>query len=72
MAQGLLMESRLRLVFESGLNEKGEPIFKTKTYNNIKKEATPDQLYQTALALAGLCADPLSTVERSDSLDIIA
>ncbi|PLR75202.1 hypothetical protein CU633_22350 [Bacillus sp. V3-13] len=72
MAQAMLMESRLRLVFETGVNEKGEPVFKTKTYSNVKKEATPDQLHQTALALAGLCADPLSSVERSDSVDIIA
>jgi Protein of unknown function (DUF1659) len=58
-------------VFETGLNEKGEPIFKGKSYANVRKEATADQLHQAATALAGLCAYPISSVERTDNHDII-
>jgi Protein of unknown function (DUF1659) len=72
MAQGMLMESKLRLIFETGVDEKGEPILKTKTFNNVTKSATADQLYQAAQAIAALSADPLSAVERSDSSEIIA
>ncbi|AIE60398.1 DUF1659 domain-containing protein [Bacillus methanolicus] len=71
MAQEMLTESRLRLIFEAGIDGKGEPIFKTKTFNNITKSATADQLYQAAQAIAALSADLLSGVERSDSSQII-
>lgn len=71
MAQALLAESRLRLVFETGVNEKGEPIFKSKTFSNLKKEATPDQMHQAASAIAALSKDPLSRVERNDRSEIL-
>jgi hypothetical protein len=70
MAQAMLAETKLRLIFEVGLNEKGEPIFKNKTLN-VKKEATADQLNQAAQALSILCKDTLSGVERNDNSEII-
>jgi hypothetical protein len=72
MAQVMLAETSLKLIFEAGMNEKGEPVYKTKTFNNVKKESTADQLFQTAQALAVLCIDPLNTVLRNDNSDIIA
>jgi len=71
MAQAMLKNSRITLVFETGMNEKGEPIFKGKSYANVRKEATADQLHQAATALASLCAYPVSSVERTDNHDII-
>jgi hypothetical protein len=72
MGQATLVDSNLRLIFETGLNEKGEPIFKGKMYSNLKHEATAEQIYQAARALGTLCKDPLYTVERSDRYDIMA
>jgi hypothetical protein len=72
MAQATLVDSNLRLVFETGVNEKGEPIFKGKMYSNLKHEATTNQIYQAAQALSALSNDPLYTVERSDRFDIMA
>ncbi|WP_409275962.1 DUF1659 domain-containing protein [Neobacillus sp. SCS-31] len=71
MAQALLADSKLRLVFETGVNEKGEPVFKSKTFSNLKTEATPDQMHMAATAIAALSADPLSVVERNDRSEII-
>lgn len=71
MAMAMLKDSNIRLMFETGLDEKGEPIFKGKTYSNVRKEATADQVQQAALALGGLSANLLSSVERNDSFDII-
>lgn len=71
MAIAMLKGSNIRLMFEAGINEKGEPIFKGKTYSNVKKEATADQVQQAAIALGGLSANTLSSVERNDSFDII-
>ena len=72
MATATLTETRLRLAFEVGMNEKGEPVYKTKTLNNINPAATTDQLLQAAQALGVLCSDPLSSIKRADSSDIIA
>jgi hypothetical protein len=72
MAQATLVDSNLRLVFEVGVDEKGEPVFKGKMYSNLKNDATADQLYQVAQALGALCTDPLYTVERTDRSDIMA
>jgi Protein of unknown function (DUF1659) len=71
MAQAMLKDSRITLMFETGLNEKGEPIFKGKSYANVRKEATADQLHQAATALGELCGYPLSSVERTDNYDLI-
>jgi hypothetical protein len=71
MAMATLIESKLRLVFETGIDEQGHPVYKTKTFNNVKKEATTDQLFQAAQALSALSNDPLNTIERNDSTDIM-
>lgn len=71
MAEAMIMESRLRLLFETGLNEKGEPVYKTKTYSNIRKNATADQLSQAAQALGNLSEFPLVGVERTDNFEIV-
>jgi hypothetical protein len=54
------------------MNEKGKPIYKTKTFSNVKKAATPDQLFQVAQALSVLCNDTLTRVERADNSEILA
>lgn len=71
MANAMLKDSSIRLEFETGMNEKGEPIYKRKTYSFIRKEATADQIDQAAKALGGLSANSLNSVERNDSFIII-
>ncbi|ETI69935.1 DUF1659 domain-containing protein [Neobacillus vireti] len=44
MAKGLLLGTKLRLVFEAGMDDEGNPLYKSKTFSNVKKEATVDQL----------------------------
>lgn len=70
MAEAMILNSKLRLLFETGVNEKGEPIVKSKTYSNIRKDATADQLLQTSTALASLCNSPLMSIEKNDSFEI--
>lgn len=71
MAQGMLRESQLRLIFEVGVGEDGSPIYKGKSFNNLKRDATSDQAHQAALAISLLSSYPLYAVERNDSFDII-
>ena len=71
MAQAMIMNSRLKVLLESGINAKGEIIIKTKTFSNVRKEATADQLFQAGQALASLCSLPLVNIERTDNFELI-
>ncbi|MEH7252644.1 DUF1659 domain-containing protein [Neobacillus niacini] len=72
MAQAVITTSKLRLVFQVGMNDDGKPIVKAKTFSNIQKSATPDQLLQAAQAIIGLSGDTLSNIERVDNSDLLA
>ncbi|KLT18089.1 DUF1659 domain-containing protein [Neobacillus vireti] len=72
MAMELLLGTKLRLVFEAGINDEGKPVYKAKTFSNVKNEATTDQLFQAAQAISVLCKDTLNKVERNDSTEILA
>jgi hypothetical protein len=72
MARSLLQSSKLRMVFDGGIDDNGKPVLKAKTFSNVKKEATTDQLFQAATAIATLCTEPLNKVERTDSSELLA
>ncbi|MDQ0974849.1 hypothetical protein QFZ31_004727 [Neobacillus niacini] len=72
MAQAVVTASKLRLVFQVGMDDEGKPVLKAKTFNNIQKSAAPDQLLQAAQALIGLSNDTLSNIERVDNADLLA
>ncbi|MEH7415706.1 DUF1659 domain-containing protein [Neobacillus drentensis] len=71
MAQGLLETTKLRLVFQAGVDNEGKPILSSKTFSNVSKGATADQLFQAAQAISVLCDAELNKVERNDSTEII-
>ncbi|KGX91592.1 hypothetical protein N781_03635 [Pontibacillus halophilus JSM 076056 = DSM 19796] len=71
MANELLTSSNLKLVFESGLDEKGNMTFKTKSFGNIKTDVTADQLMSVAQSLASLQQLTLSSVKRTDVSDVL-
>lgn len=62
MAQALLTGSKLKLSFQVGMDDEGKPIMKAKTFSNVKREATTDQLWQAAATIFSLTADQLSNV----------
>lgn len=67
----MLIRTGLQLVFNIGVDpETGEPTTKSKTFNNIKVDATGEQLYRAALALESLQQHPLSNILRKDTYDI--
>ena len=72
MAETLLAESKLRLVFQTGIDNDGKPILRAKTFGNINKAVTADQLNQVTQAVVTLSADQLSGAQRMDSSDLIA
>ncbi|WP_040207420.1 DUF1659 domain-containing protein [Neobacillus jeddahensis] len=71
MAQGVLEGTKLRLEFQTGIDDDGKPVLKAKTFSNVSKVATVDQLFQASQAIAVLCNDMLNKVERNDSTEIL-
>jgi len=73
MAIQEIMSSSLQLVFNEGVDEStGNPIYRTRTFNNVKTSVDADQLYAVATAMAGLQEFPLYTIHRRDNSDIYA
>ncbi|SFA99505.1 Protein of unknown function [Lentibacillus halodurans] len=71
MAEQQMVDSRLRLILDDGVNEEtGEQLYRTKGFNNVKTTATADQLYSIATAVTALQERPLVNVERNDSSEI--
>ncbi|MFD1848731.1 DUF1659 domain-containing protein [Oceanobacillus bengalensis] len=72
MAIADLRKSTLQLVLNDGTNmDTGEPVFKYKSFNNIKTTATADQLYAVATAFASLQERVLYNTIRKDDSEII-
>ena len=65
MAIKMTRDSKLRVVFQTGLNGEGKPIYKTKSYANVAEEVTPDQLQQVGEALASLSTYPMGGIQQS-------
>jgi hypothetical protein len=72
MARAIIATSKLRLVFQVGMDDDGKPHLKAKTFNNIQKLATADQLLQAAQAVINLSNETLSSIERVDSSELLA
>lgn len=66
MASAVLVDSKIRLVFDKGTDGQGKPVTRSKTFNNVKKDATPENLLAAAQAIASLQKNPLLDVERND------
>ena len=60
--------SSLRVKLDAGLNDStGNTIVKSKTYSNIKPEATSQAIYDVATALEGLQEFPVLEVVRIEN-----
>ena len=71
MAVAEKISSQLRLVFYDGEDDlTGNPVFKSKTFNNLKTYAEADQFLAVAEAFASLQERPLSRIERNDHTEI--
>ena len=70
MAAANIKDTNIRLLFDGGLDQYGKTVVKSKSYNNINPEASSDQLYKAAQAIASLSGLPLFTVERTDKSEI--
>jgi hypothetical protein len=60
-------KTRLSIVLNDGVDaETGKDKFKTKSFNNVRLDATPEELYAFTSALVPLQQRELYTVETND------
>ena len=72
MATSTLSNSRLSLEFDAGIDGKGNTVYARKSFNNVKPQATDDQLYEIVQALVPLQQHELSMIERNNTSVISA
>ncbi|OEH92433.1 DUF1659 domain-containing protein [Bacillus solimangrovi] len=72
MVEQIITKSKLRLVYDAGMGELGEMIEKTKTYNNVKAEASAEGLFAVAQALNNLTTYSMIEVGRENDYELVS
>ncbi|WLD94886.1 DUF1659 domain-containing protein [Alkalihalobacillus sp. AL-G] len=72
MATAVMNDTRLSVTFDAGVDLEGKPVYKRKSFNNVKSSATHDHLYNMVQALAPLQQYPVFQIERTNSFDLTA
>lgn len=57
-------ESSLRLTLQVGTGDGGEPIYRVRTYNRVKPQASDQNVFDVAQALARLQVHPVAAITR--------
>jgi hypothetical protein len=57
-------ETSVRIVVQTGLDGKDNPILKNRTFNKVKPSATDEAVFAVAKALSDLQKDTLQGIER--------
>ena len=60
----------LRMVFQTGVNDNGDPVYRRRSMTNIKHNATDQYIYNVAETLAGLQGYNLAEVTRADNAQL--
>ena len=59
--------SSLKVKFDCGLNDNGKTIVKSRTYSNLKHNATSNDVYDVANALASLQQHSILEITKIDN-----
>jgi len=70
MAQSTLKETSIKLHFQSGVKENGDPQLISKTFNLVKSTATPEQILQAADSIETIVSFPVNSVTKHESYEI--
>jgi len=64
--------STLRLMVQTGVDDRGEPVIRTRSYSRLKPLAADQDVYDVAQAMGGLQRHPLTAVARVDENSLIS
>lgn len=62
--------SVLRIQLQTGVNAEGDPIYRNRSFNNIKANALDQDLFDVADVLAGLQQHTLVAIMRVDNAQL--
>lgn len=60
------MPNKVKLRFQTGFNDSGNPVYSTYTYSKIKEDAIPEDVHSVAEGLASLCDWSLDSIVLSE------
>lgn len=63
-------DSKLKLVFNAGLDENNKDIMKSKTFANVKTAVTNDNLYNLAVSMSDLQSYTISKIVRYEEYQL--
>ncbi|WP_027364984.1 DUF1659 domain-containing protein [Desulfotruncus alcoholivorax] len=63
----VIVGTTLRMQFQTGVDENGDPVYTTRSLNNVKDTAPDQDIYDVALALSQLQEYTLTSVMRVDT-----
>lgn len=63
-------DSKLKLVFNAGIDEENKDIMKNKTFANVKPAVTNENLYNLAVSMSNLQSYTLSKIVRYEEYQI--
>ncbi len=64
------VSARLQLRLNTGFDEDLNPLFRTRSYSNVKPSADNEDLYELATEIGSLQVHTLSTVRRVDEYEL--
>ena len=64
-------ESRLVIKVEDGTNSAGNPVYRQRTYRNLKTDAAEADVFAVGQALAALQSHPVAGIGRVDEGDLL-
>ncbi|MEL7648039.1 MAG: DUF1659 domain-containing protein [Sedimentibacter sp.] len=64
-------DSKLKLVFNAGVDENNKDITKSRTYANVKTTTTNENLYNLALSISDLQSYALSNIVRYEEYQLV-
>ena len=62
--------SRLQLRLQTGYDEEGDPILRTRSYSRVKPDADNDALFAVAQEFIGLQQNEVQAVRRVDEVEM--
>lgn len=63
--------SRLQLRFQVGTDDEGRPVYRSRSYSNVKPGASNQDLYDVGMAFSALQEHVLESVRRIDEAELV-